>query len=83
MSKLLIVALVFVVVFIPVYKLLQKLVPAIQRMVSGASKDDIEQVRKNEDDTLRKIREERAAAEQRRKELEELERKLDKKGKER
>jgi Mg2+/Co2+ transporter CorB len=70
---------VFVIVFIPLYKLMSKLVPAIQRMVSGASPNDIEQVKKTEEDTLKKIREERAEVERHRQELEMLEKLLDKK----
>lgn len=79
MSKLLITVVVFAVVFIPLYKLMSKLVPAIQRMVSGASPNDIEQVKKTEEDALRKIREERAEVERRRQELEMLEKQLDNK----
>lgn len=77
MSKLLITVVVFAVVFIPLYKLMSKLVPAIQRMVSGASPNDIEQAKKTEEDVLRKIREERAEVERRRQELEMLEKQLD------
>ena len=77
MSKLLITVVVFAVVFIPLYKLMSKLVPAIQRMVSGASPNDIEQAKKTEEDALRKIREERAEVERRRQELEMLEKQLD------
>ena len=79
MSKLLITVVVFVIVFIPLYKLMSKLVPAIQRMVSGASPNDIEQAKKTEEDALRKIREERAAVERRKQELEMLEKQLDNK----
>lgn len=79
MSKLLITVVVFAVVFIPLYKLMSKLVPAIQRMVSGASPNDIEQAKKTEEDALRKIREERAEVERRRQELERLEKQLDNK----
>lgn len=77
MSKLLITVVVFAVVFIPLYKLMSKLVPAIQRMVSGASPNDVEQAKKTEEDALRKIREERAEVERRRQELERLEKQLD------
>ena len=77
MSKLLITVVVFAIVFIPLYKLMSKLVPAIQRMVSGASPNDIEQAKKTEEDALRKIREERAEVERRRQELEMLEKQLD------
>ena len=77
MSKLLITVVVFAVVFIPLYKLMSKLVPAIQRMVSGASPNDVEQAKKTEEDALRKIREERAEVERRRQELEMLEKQLD------
>lgn len=77
MSKLLITVVVFAVVFIPLYKLMSKLVPAIQRMVSGTSPNDIEQAKKTEEDALRKIREERAEVERRRQELEMLEKQLD------
>ena len=73
----LITVVVFAVVFIPLYKLMSKLVPAIQRMVSGASPNDIEQAKKTEEDVLRKIREERAEVERRRQELEMLEKQLD------
>lgn len=75
----LITVVVFAVVFIPLYKLMSKLVPAIQRMVSGASPNDIEQAKKTEEDALRKIREERAEVERRRQELERLEKQLDNK----
>ena len=77
MSKLLITVVVFAIVFIPLYKLMSKLVPAIQRMVSGASPNDIEQAKKTEEDALRKIREDRAEVERRRQELEMLEKQLD------
>jgi Mg2+/Co2+ transporter CorB len=77
MSKLLITVVVFAVVFIPLYKLMSKLVPAIQRMVTGASPNDVEQAKKTEEDALRKIREERAEVERRRQELEMLEKQLD------
>lgn len=73
----LITVVVFAIVFIPLYKLMSKLVPAIQRMVSGASPNDIEQAKKTEEDALRKIREERAEVERRRQELEMLEKQLD------
>ena len=74
MSKILLIVLFFIVLFVPVYLIVTKVIPWLTRLISGTSKDDVKRILADRDALDKNIRREQDEIAKRSKELEQLER---------
>lgn len=74
MSKILLIVLFFIVLFVPVYLIVTKVIPWLTRLVRGTSKDDVKRILADRDALDKNIRKEQDEIAKRSKELEQLER---------